>query len=208
MLVDHMKTNAGRICPAASLYSYGHLFSERMKWLSVSAGDVVACRPNNWIEWVGMMLGCLRRGACFAPLSPHLSHDWEKWVTQTAPTVILEGRDIARRITSGFRRPPLGWLLGRPPLTFSEEDIDRRAGQFVLSLKNDKQPIWLVGGGASVDDALRLWSLLRTNGEIHIGVDITKALELAGDADWIWSSQQGLVRAGGWSSSTKTRGDE
>lgn len=183
LMVDYLDAPTGRVCPAASLYAFGKDYGDRLKTLSVQPGEVVACFPESWIGWVGMMQGCLRRGAVFAPapMSAGETSDRASWCAAVEAGVILTADEVSRR-SSDRRLAPNSIIAGRPAVAVKEPEILEATRPDLVDPMLEKQtPVWLDADLAPLAQALAIVTLLRAEAELHVGLDEVAALSRAED---------------------------
>lgn len=192
MAVDHLDTAAGRVCPAASLYAFGKVYSDRLKTLELEPGQVVACFPTTWLQWIGMLQGCLRRGAVFAALIPNGEPraDRESWCEAVQAGVVLGPEDIVRR-PSERRLQPFGIIAGPPALAITEAELLEVTNPAVVDPALEREsPVWLDARLAPLAEVLAVVTLLRAKAELHLGLGGDDAFALAAD-DHRWFSNAG-----------------
>lgn len=180
LLVDHADHPEGRVCPAASLYAHGKVMSDALLAVELEPGEVVACLPRTWIEWVGMLQGCLRRGAIFAPRSVRSPVPPEAWCRQVEACVVLESDRASRRPT-GRRGPPNGLVVGPPAVALEEAEILEATDPRADPLLEPQGPVWLDDRTAPIAEALAMITLLRAQAELHVGLAFEEAVHAAED---------------------------
>lgn len=185
LLVDHTDTG-GRVCPAASLYTYGRHYSTLLKPFPIEPGEVIACSAHSWIHWIGMLLGTLRRGLTFAPLPLSPKHDHELWVANIDPTYLLreETGKVEILNKSRPRLPPYSWVLG--PSQWTENKILESSGVAALQ---ETTPVWLANDMTPEDHVIALLSVLRARAEVHVGLNTEEILKEASSKHHMINSQ-------------------
>lgn len=184
LLVDHLDQPDGRICPAGSLYVLGKIHGDRLKRREVAPGEVVACFPKTWIEWVGMMLGCLRRGAVFAPALPGCLISVEEHAEAVGARWLLT--DAEERPRKGGRYfEPHAMVLGPPAIAVLEDELMESTAPAGLGMAPEL-PVWLDPRLCPVAVALSVIGLLRCQVELHLGLSAEDSLRRAEPADWFF----------------------
>ena len=174
LMVDYADVPLGRICPAASLYSYGKQYGDRLKEVSTQPGEVVACIPGNWIHWVGMMLGCLRRGACFAPRPLAMTPDVHAWCEAVKAHICLQSESVERVSGASSNGPHHACIWGELGNSYPEDELLARSEPSKnVSHSLVAQKVWVPGSSLNVypNGPLALVTLLRAQAEIHIGFE-------------------------------------
>lgn len=176
LLVGHSGDGDERVCPAAALYALGKLHGDRLKALELAPGEIVACFPDTWFEWVGMMQACLRRGAAFAPAPPMDALDVEARCEAVGASVRLAPNDM-ERLGSGRRLEPNSWLVwDSMAVALAESEViaatepDRNH-----VLAGPEHPVWVDDDLPILPKTLGVMSLLREGTEIHVGLSYEEA---------------------------------
>lgn len=181
LLVDHLESTEGRVCPAASLYALSKVHGDRLRSLGVENGEVVACFPATWIEWAAMLLGCFRRGACFASMSAGSPAPQDPWIEAVGAGIRLNPSSAAR-LGEGRRLEPCTLIVGPPAMAISEiELIAATRPEIVDPLLEPERPVWLDHRLAPLANALAVVTLLRAGTELHVGATTEEAVALAED---------------------------
>lgn len=179
LLVDYLDVPDGRVCPAASLYALGKVHGDHLKTVDTKPGEVVACFPGTWIDWVGMLQGCLRRGAVFAPLTPGSEVERERWAEAVDAGLVLDNEG-ALRTAKRRKVQPCGLIVGPPAIGLSELELLRATEPETVDPRfQPRQTIGLDDRLAPVAHAMALITLLRAQAEAHVGVGALGAVEAA-----------------------------
>jgi hypothetical protein len=179
LVVDHVDVAEGRVCPAASLYALGKSFGDALKAASVEPGEVVACFPRTWTEWIGMLQACLRRGAGFAPLEPGRPRG--DWADAVGASLRLDPDGVTRG-PKGRRVAPGTAIFGPPAVALTEPELlDATEPRVVDPVLSAEDSVWLDDRLLPVAKAMAVLTLLRARAEVHLGLDTSSALERAAD---------------------------
>lgn len=197
LVVDHLDAADGRVCPAASLYNHGRVMGDALRRVELLPGEVVACFPATWIEWIGMLQGCLRRGAAFAPAPVGRELDEAEWVHAVGARVVLRSDGSTERREGGRRSLPGSLVVGPPAMEITEAELlaATQPGRVDPSLE-PQAPIWLDDRMAPLAEALAVVTLLRAETELHLGAPLAEAMQRADDDHRVFGSQGSSAAVG------------
>lgn len=167
LVVDHLDTPSGRVCPAASLFGYGQVWSERMKEAHVGPGAVVSAEVSTWLAWMGVLQASLRRGAAF----------WAELPGEASSRIQQSNFHCDR-----FGVSPVSQVPEQAPSSLfidgawrdETEVLDLLSKQRWTDELSEQGPVWVCPNASS--PVLTLLGLLRAKAEIHVGLARKRAL--------------------------------
>jgi len=178
LVIEYDAAGESRICPAATLWSGGRAVAEHLRASGYGPGHRVGFTGQAGIAWIWAMIGCLREGCVFQPLSPYWTVPiLAERLRQSPPHVVLDADGVLTPFAPAAPREATAvrWIVwgreGRFPRAIGRTSLEAliEAAPRVATIDIAHPPIRAVlDDGMDAESSVDLLLALFARAEVHV----------------------------------------